>query len=168
MAKYTIYPNIYKLLNHCANNNSNNNACQNLQKLISIILQNAEQLSLTSGQVKLAFCFISKVKPVLHDTQQCLQVVLSELLVDYSPTQLAKIDALLLHNREPEPININNYHPFPEMLTHLENINTVKTQEEYNHILLTSCHYVESSNQIANKHVICKLVNLWFVLDKMF
>jgi hypothetical protein len=165
MDKYTIYSNIYKLITQI-DNIDNNNASQNLQNLISIILQNAEQLSLTSGQVKLAFCFIDKVKPVLHDTQLCVQVVISELLVDYSPTQLTKIDGLLLHNRE--PIDINNYHPFPDILKPIELINTVQTQEQYNHILLSSCHYVELSNQIANNPVIIQLVNRWFNLDKMF
>jgi hypothetical protein len=166
MDKYSTYPNLYELITQIDNNNTS----QNLQKLTSIILQNAEQLSLTSGQVKLAFCFISKVKPVLHDTQQCLQVVLSELLVDYSLTQLSKIDALLLHNREPEPIdidiNINNYPPFPNSLKPLECINIITTQEQYNHILLASCHYVESFNQISNNPVISQLVTHWFYLDK--
>jgi hypothetical protein len=162
MDKYAVYPNLYELITQI----DNNTVRQNLQKLISIILQNATDLSLTSGQIKLAFCFISKVKHVLYDTKQCLKIIHSELLTDYLPIQLTKINTLLSHGNE--QIAINNPHPFPDVLKPLETINTITTQEQYNNILLTSCNYVESSPPISNNPVIHLLVNRWFYLDEMY
>lgn len=169
MDKYIIYPNIYKLLNHC----DNNNICQNIQKLIIIILQNAENIYLTSGQIKLAFCFISKVKPVLYDVNQSLKIIHSELLADYSPIQLAMINTLLSCNNidniinSNKPISLNNY-PLSTILERLGTTNNITTQDQYNHILLASCDYIESYPQIPNNPIINQLVNCWFYLDEMY
>lgn len=165
MDKYTAYPNIYNLLIQLDNNT---NTHLNLQKLITLILQNTAHLSLTSGQIKLAFCFISKVKPVIHNVQESLKIILSELLIDYSPEQLTKIDTLL-DNYLFEHYDANTHHALPEALKHLENnINTVTTQEQYNHILSASCDYVESTMQNPNKPMISQLVNCWFYFDEMY
>ena len=167
MDKYVIYPNIYNLLTQLDNNT---NTHLTLQKLIIIVLQNVTSLGLTSGQIKLAFCFISKAKPVIHNAQESLKIIKSELLVDYSPEQLTKIDTLL-DNYLFEPYDANNHHALPDALKHLENnINTVTTQEQYNHILSASCDYIESTRENPNNqsyHII-QLVNYWFYLDEMY
>lgn len=188
--KYTIYPNLYEFLSQIKNINDEYilpHMCGLLQKIIIIILQNAEQLSLTSGQIKLAFCFISKVKPVLHDTQQCLQIIVSELLVDYSHIQLIKIDKLLgeyffsrnfgiINPNNPDnpdnPDNLNNNNIDGLRLEHILNIpdnhNNMSYQDRHNHILLESCNIIESSEQILQFPVISQLVKYWFSQDKMF
>jgi hypothetical protein len=163
MDKYAAYTNLYELITHYDNNT---NIHLNLQKLITLILQNAEHLHLSSGQIKLAFCFISKVKLVIHNVQESLKIIQSELLVDYSPIQLTKINTLLSHGNELH--NSINPQPLPDILKSIENINCITTQDQYNHILSASCDYVESYHPIPNNPVIHKLVNYWFYLDEMY
>lgn len=108
MHKYSEYPCIYSLL-ECIkkphdNNYSSNNSIAIIKQLIITILQNLNTIDLSCGQIKLVFCFINKVKPFISNPDECIKLLLTELLCDYSKDQLHIIDDLLAHS----PINLNN------------------------------------------------------------
>lgn len=182
MNKYSAYTNLYAYLMQISDNIQNNNIqhdniqhdniqydtkyknTKQIQYILSIILQNASQINLTQGQIKLVFCFIDKVKPVLSDNQKCLQIVLSELLVDYTNSQLEVINRLLLPENNmineldiPHNIAINNIIYIPD------NISNMTLQDQNNYILIESCKFIENSqNLIENKNLVYQLVCNWF------
>ena len=177
MNKYSAYTNLYAYLMQISNNIQNNNILydniqldtkykntKQLQYILSIILQNVNQVNLTQGQIKLVFCFIEKVKPVLSDNQKCLQIVLSELLVDYTNLQLEVINQLLSPKNNiinkldfPHNITLNNIIYMPD------NINNMTLQDRYNYILIESCKFIKKSqNLIENKNLIYQLICYWF------
>lgn len=107
MHKYSEYPSIYSLL-ECIKEEHDNDACNyvivNMKQLIITILQNINTIDLSSGQIKLVFCFINKAKPFITNPDECIKLLLTELLCDYSKDQLYIIDGLLSCSS----INLNN------------------------------------------------------------
>lgn len=182
MNKYSAYTNLYAYLMQISDDIQNNNIQHDniqhdniqfdtkyknrnqLQHILIIILQNANQINLTQGQIKLVFCFIDKVKPVLSDTQKCLQIVLSELLVDYTNSQLEVINRLLFpENNMINELNIPHNIPINNIIYMPDNINNMRLQDRYNHILIESCKFIEKSqNLIENKNLVYQLVCNWF------
>lgn len=181
MTKYLPYPNIYEYLTQLLNpiqfnmecnmqyNNAKYKTTIHLQHLLTLILQNAEQLALTQGQIKLIFCFIEKVKPVLSDSQTCLQIVLSELLIDYNNTHLEIINKLLSPKNNNIELGVNmipNYSiPISSIIYIPDNINNMTAQDRNNYILNKSCKFIETTitqKIIEYKTSIYQLVCNWF------
>lgn len=185
MHKYSEYPRIYSLLDRVKelyDNNGCNYNIANMKQLIITILQNLNTINLSCGQIKLVFCFINKVKPFITNPDECIKLVLTELLCDYSKEQLYIIDGLLSCS----PINLNNINNIVQLNNHCKseiyeilNITneqvqtankTITKQEEENILLHEFCNFFEKKNYNHNAepnnnnimNTIILLVNLLF------
>ena len=186
MHKYSEYQSINSLLERIKEQH-NDNACNtniaNIKQLIITILQNLNTIDLSCGQIKLVFCFINKVKPFITNPDECIKLLLTELLCDYSKDQLYIIDGLLSCSS----INLNNlnhrnnccnsstfkiYEILNIAYNPAQNTNEIlSTQEEENILLHGFCNFFENlknnnhnsepnNNDIMN--IIILVINLLF------
>lgn len=190
MKRYLSKPNIYTFLLRI---HSDDETMPDIIKnsiyichLMIVIFKNVSKLLLTSGQIKLLFCFIDKIRPQLSNNKLCCETILTELLTDFTESQLNilnTLDILYIDIEIQKDINNNiydnnyKYYSLVDAKNILENVvklpinfEKLTRQEMHNALILSSCNsieimssmYIDDEKNKSYDNIIKKLVMFWF------